>query len=43
MGISRAALAPNQLDNFDILAETGSFDTSSPMYHGGFVGIEIPF
>jgi hypothetical protein len=36
-------LATNQSDNFDILTNTGSFDRSSPMYQGGFVGLGFRF
>lgn len=42
-GISDAALATDQSDNFDIVTGAGVFDVESVTYHGGFLGIEIPF
>jgi len=41
--VNKAALLPNQLDSFDFINDTDSFNFSSPVYQGGFIGLEIPF
>jgi len=40
--VNRVALLPNQLDDIDFSTDTGSFDLTSPVYQGGFVGLEFP-
>jgi hypothetical protein len=36
-------LAPNQSANYDIFTRSGSLDTSTLFYHGGFLGIDVFF
>ena len=35
------ALAPNQNDEFDMVAGTGTAELTSPTYHGGYAGFEF--
>ena len=44
--VNKAALLPNQFDSLDFsdaATSVGSFEFSSPVYHGGFLGLEVPF
>lgn len=34
-------LAPDQSDNYDLFTSSGSMDTSTLLYHGGFVGVDL--
>ena len=37
------ALAPDQNDNFELLTGDGSVDLGSPIYHGGYLGLEFSY
>ena len=36
-------LAPDQLDNYNIFTGSGSLDSATVVYHGGFLGIDLFF